>query len=446
MLFSRKDLWRILFPLFIEQILAVTIGMLDTMMVSSAGDAAVSGVSLVDSINILLSNIFAALATGGAVVCSQFLGRKDFEVARTAAKQLIYTTFLAAFSIMAVALLFRGQILSLIFGKVSGSVMKNARIYFLFTALSYPFLALYNSGAAIFRSMGNSKISMYASLLMNLVNISGNALLIFIFHLGAAGAAIATLVSRIVGAMMMIVLLHNKNNTVYVEKILSFTPNYGMIRNILSIGIPSGMENGMFQFGKLLTQSLVSTYSTAAIAANAVANTLASFVYAAGGAFSLALITIIGRCIGAGEKKQAKQYTYKLLGIEYAVMFVVILGLTVFAKQIIGVYNLTEESNLLAFRIVLLHNICAAVMWPVAFSLPNCFRAANDVTFALVISVSSMWVFRVAFGYVFALSFGLGVMGVWVAMMIDWVFRTVMFVIHFARGKWLTKYKTAIAR
>jgi len=219
MLFSRKDLWKILFPLFVEQILAVTVGLFDSMMVSNAGDAAVSGVSLVDSINILLSNVFAALATGGAVVCSQFLGRKDFESARNSAKQLIYSSVAISIVIMTVAIAFRSPILSLVFGKVSTSVMDNARIYFLFTALSYPFLALYNCGAAIFRSMGNSKISMSVSLLMNAINITGNAILIFIFQMGAAGAAIATLLSRIVGSVLITVLLYNRNNSIYIEKI-----------------------------------------------------------------------------------------------------------------------------------------------------------------------------------------------------------------------------------
>lgn len=441
MLFSRKDLWKILFPLFVEQILAVTVGLFDSMMVSNAGDAAVSGVSLVDSINILLSNVFAALATGGAVVCSQFLGRKDFESARNSAKQLIYSSVAISIVIMTVAIAFRSPILRLVFGKVSMSVMDNAKVYFLFTALSYPFLALYNCGAAIFRSMGNSKISMSVSMLMNAINITGNAILIFIFQMGAAGAAIATLLSRIVGSILITVLLYNRNNSIYIEKIFSYKPNYNLIGKILGIGIPSGLENGMFQFGKVLTQSIISTFSTAVIAANAIANTLASFVYAGGGAFSLAMITIVGRCIGAGEEKQAKQYTLKLIGIEYIAMLGVTLFLTAFADPIIGLYRLSDQTNEIALEITLLHNLFAAAIWPIAFSLPNCFRAANDVTFPLVISVFSMWVFRVGCSYLLAFGLEMGALGVWVAMFIDWIFRTVLFVIHFLRGKWVTKYK-----
>ncbi len=441
MLFSRKDLIKILLPLLAEQVLTVTVGMFDSMMVSSAGEAAVSGVSLVDSINILMSNIFAALATGGAVVCSQFLGRKDQNAACKSAKQLYYVALFVSLAIMAVALLFRSALLSLIFGKIDADVMGHAKIYFLFTALSYPFLALYNAGAAVFRAMGNSKISLHVSMGMNAINIAGNAILIYGFHLGAAGAAIATLFSRIVGAIVLLVLSGNAKNPIYVDKLLQYRPDLPMIKNILHIGVPSGMENGMFQFGKLLTQSLVSTLGTAAIAANAVAHTLASFEYAAGGAVGLTMITVIGRCVGAGEREQAKQYTKKLIGVGYAVMVVLAVLLTLFAKPIIGVYKLSPESGELALTLILLHNLFAALIWPLAFTLPNSFRAASDVRYPMFISVFSMWTFRVGFSYILVLGFELSVLGVWLAMFIDWIFRTVFFVIRFANGKWLTKYK-----
>ena len=441
MLFSRKDLTRILLPLLAEQILAVTVGMFDSMMVSSVGEAAVSGVSLVDSINILMSNIFAALATGGAVVCSQFLGRKDQNAACKSAKQLYYVALFVSVAIMVIALCFRSALLSLIFGKIDADVMGHAKIYFLFTALSYPFLALYNAGAAVFRAMGNSKISLHVSMGMNAVNIAGNAILIYGFHLGAAGAAIATLFSRIVGAVVLLVLSGNAKNPIYVDKLLRYRPDFPMIKNILHIGVPSGMENGMFQFGKLLTQSLVSTLGTAAIAANAVAHTLASFEYAAGGAVGLTVITVIGRCVGAGEREQAKQYTKKLIGVGYAVMVALAVLLTLFAKPIIGVYNLSAESSGLALTLILLHNLFAALIWPLAFTLPNSFRAASDVRYPMFISVFSMWIFRVGFSYILVLGFELSVLGVWLAMFIDWIFRTTFFVVRFANGKWLTKYK-----
>ena len=440
-MFSRKYLFKILLPLFAEQILAVTVGMVDTVMVSSAGETAVSGVSLVDSLNLLLNYIFSAMATGGAVVCSQFIGKKDYDTARSSAKQLIWCTTSVAVVIMSIALLFRVPILKLIFGTIEEDVMFHAKNYFLFTALSFPFLAIYGGGAALFRSMGNSKISMIASITMNILNVTGNAILIFGFHLGAAGAAIATLVARIVGATIMMVLIHNKENVIYLENMLSFRPDFAIIKRILGIGIPSGMENGMFQFGKLMTQSLISTFGTAAIAANSVASTLSNFEYAIGTSISLTMITVVGQCIGAEDKKEAKKYTLKLLKIEYLVMIFVVTLISIFSKTIIGFYNLSPEAAKLGHTLILIHGIIVATIWPMGFTLPNAFRAASDVRFTLMVSIFSMWIFRVGFSYVFALGLGLGVLGVWLAMFSDWTCRAIFFLVHFIRGKWLNKYK-----
>lgn len=440
-MFTTKDILRILLPLFAEQILAVTVGMLDTVMVSSAGEAAVSGVSLVNSINLLLNTVFAAMATGGAVICSQFLGKKDEESARLAAKQLMLCTVFVATLVMGVALVFRVPLLKLIFGKIDADVMFHAQRYFLFTALSFPFMAIYGGCAALFRSMGNSKISMIASIITNAVNVTGNAILIYLFHLGAAGAAIATLIARAVGAVIMLYLIHNKHNVIYLDRLLHVKPHFTTIKSILGIGIPNGLENGMFHFGKLLTQSLISTFGTAAIAANSVAHTLSTFEYAIGTAISLAMITIVGQCIGAEDKKAAKGYTLRLMGIEYGVMIGVVVLIGIFANTIIGFYNLSSEASRMGHTLIILHGICVATIWPIAFTLPNSFRAASDVKYPMIISAISMWVFRVGFSYVFALAFDLGVLGVWLAMFCDWGFRALLFLIHFLRGSWLTKYK-----
>ena len=236
-LFSRKSLFKIIFPLIIQQLLAVTIGMADSMMVSSSGEAAVSGVSLVTTLDILLICAFSALATGGAIVISQFIGKKDLDLARSSAKQLIYATTGVAVVIAASVLIFRVPLLNVLFGDVEAEVMKNAQSYFFFIALSFPFLGLFDAGAAIFRAMGNSMISMTSSILMNVINLIGNAVLIFVFHLGAAGAAIATLISRIIGAVIITVLVHNKKNVVYVEKILHYRPNFKLIKNSFPVGI-----------------------------------------------------------------------------------------------------------------------------------------------------------------------------------------------------------------
>lgn len=439
MLFTRKDLTRIIVPLMIEQLLAISIGIIDSMMVSSAGEAAVSGVSLVDTLNLFWVYLFSALGGGGAVVISQFIGKKDYIKAKDSAKQLLWVVFLASSTITAIVTIFRIPILHLVFGDVSSDVMANARIYLLITAFSYPFLGLYNGGAAIFRAMGNSKISMVASIVMNIINVVGNAILIYVFKLGAAGAAIATLLSRVIGSILIVFLVHNKKNIVYVEKLYNFKPDKLLIKKICGIGIPNGLENSMFQFGKVMTQSLISTFGTIQIAANAVGNAMAPLQYVPGNALGLTMITVIGRCVGAQEKEQAKKYAIKLLGITYSAIILISVFMWIFAKPIIGLYGLSPESSSLACELMLLHCIAVSTVWPSGFTLPNSFRAANDVKFTLVVSVCSMWMFRVGLSYVFGLYLNMGVKGVWYAMFCDWTFRAIIFMTRYLKGTWLKR-------
>ena len=313
-IFTREDLKKLIIPLIIEQMLALSIGLFDTLMVSSCGEASVSGVSLVDSISVLLIQILSALATGGAVVCSQYLGKKMPEKAKLSAGQLMFIMLTSSGTVMILVLFLHRFLLRTIFGQIEADVMDAAQIYFLISAISYPFLGVYNAGAALFRSIGNSKISMYTSLVMNVINIGGNAILIYGAGIGVMGAALATLIARMVSALVMVVLLSKKDNPLCITTPGCMHPQKDVIGKILKIGIPSGIENGMFQIGKLLVSSLTATFGTAAIAANAVANSIAGFANIPGIAIGLAMVTVIGRCIGAGEKEQAKWYSRKLLG------------------------------------------------------------------------------------------------------------------------------------
>lgn len=441
MIFSNQDLKKIIIPLVIEQFLTVTIGMLDTVMVAHAGESAVAGVSLVDSVNLLMVYIFTALASGGAVVISQFMGAGKMENANKAAKQLVWAVFAVAFFIMMIMLVFRKGLLAMIFGSITNEVMASAQIYFLFTALSYPFLAFYNAGASIFRAMGNSKISMNVSLMKNLINLFGNALLIYVFNMGSAGAGISTLFSRIIGAGVIMYLVHDKTLPIHIERLFSFKPDFRIIRRICGIGIPHGAENGMFQFGKVITQSLISSMGTVALAANAAASGLVAMQYAPSGAMGTAMTIVVSRCVGAEEKEQAKKYVRKLLGIAYALMASIAIIMAVFSKPLVGLYGLSAESAAMAQQLLVVHSIVLAIIHPVAFCLTSSFRAANDVRYTMIISVISMWTCRVGLSYVFGKYMGMGVMGVWIAMMCDWVFRAIFFGIRFIRGTWLTKYK-----
>ena len=438
-MFTAKDLRKLILPLIVEQFLAVTIGMADTIMVASTGEAAMSSVSLVDAINILLINIFSALATGGAIVASQYLGREDNKRANVAAKQLLLVTTAMSVFIMAVCLIGRNPILDLIFGKIEPEVMDNCRVYFFWSALSYPFLAVYNAGAALYRSMGNSKVSMLTSTLMNAINIAGNALLIFGFHMGVAGAAIASLFARMVGAVLITCLLRFKPHVIQLEAVfkLDFQPE--MIKNILKFGVPTGLENGMFQIGRLMTQGLVATFGLTATTVNAIGMSLSAFPQIPGTAIGLAMVTVVGQCIGARRQEEAKRYTLKLTGLAYLAMGALNLVMLAFLPVVIGIYNPSPATAALARELMLYCIACTILLWPASFVLPNGLRAAGDVRFTMTVSIVSMWAFRIGFSYLLAKGLQMGVLGVWIAMTIDWAFRILCFAIRFFRGKWMNK-------
>ena len=438
LLFSRDALIRLIVPLIIEQFLLMTVGMADTVMVTTAGEATVSGVSLVDNINTLIIQIFSALSTGGAVVVAQYLGRQETHSAKTAAKQLLYAMTGISVVLMILALIFRQHILSLIFGQVEPAVMDSALVYFLLTAAAYPFMGIYNAGAALFRAMGNSKVSMINSFIINVINILVNAILIFGFGMGAAGAGIGTLVSRIAAAVIIMVMLRHPGLTVQVDDIFHFEFNGSMIRRILFIGIPTGMENGMFQAGKLMVLNLITTFGTSAVAANAIANSISGVINVPGSAMGLAIITVIGRCIGAGDTRQAVHYTKLLVGCSYLSMLIMGSALFFSADFLVTLFNLSPEAMAMASQVLKFCAIANMLFWPMAFTLPNSLRAAGDAVFTMVVSLTTMFVCRVALSYVFACSWGLGLgmLGVWLAMFCDWIVRAVCFLWRYWRGNW----------
>ena len=429
-MFTRKDLAKLLLPLIVEQLLAVLVGMADVVMVAAVGETAVSGVSLVDSISILIIQMLAALATGGSVVCAQYIGKKQPENACEAAGQLILVTTMVSVVIAVIALIGNRHLLAMIFGKVENSVMENAQIYFWLSALSYPFLAVYNSCAALYRAMGNSKVSMYASLVMNAINIAGNAICVFGLHMGVGGVGIPTLVSRAFAAILMLFLIQRPQNVIRIRNLQELRFNGRMIKDILKVGVPNGMENTMFQFGKLFLQSLVSSLGTVAIASYAVASNLVTFEYLVGNAIGLGIITIVGQCVGAGEWEQAKQYTKKLVLVNYAALVVICSLMILFRNQVVGIYNLSPEATRTSAEMLFAHSL-AMVVWPLAFTIPYSLRASFDAPFTMYVSVASMWIFRIASAYFFVKVLNLGVMGVWYGMYIDWVFRGLLFVNRF---------------
>ena len=364
-LFTRQQLIALLLPLIAEQALSVTIGLADTLMVSSVGEAAVSGVSLVDSFNTLMIQIMSALATGGAVVTSQYIGRQEPKDAKNAAAQILF--ILSSFSLLVAAVVVAGRhaILRGIFGSIDVDVMRYAETYFLLSALSYPFIGLYNAGAALFRAQGNSKISMMSSLVMNVVNIGGNAVLIYGFKMGVMGAALASLVSRAIACVAVLYLLQRPACPLRVDGLQALAPKARLIQQILRVGIPAGIENGMFQIGKLSVSSLTSTLGTAAIAANAVANTTTTFLNIPANAVGMAALTVVGQCLGAGEKDQAVYYSRRLMLFAYCGAWFMNLSAFLFANRFaLSLFNLSPEAYAMALEVMVWFNIVSLFIWP----------------------------------------------------------------------------------
>ena len=426
-LFSKKDLRKLIIPLILEQTLAITVGMADTMMISSAGEAAVSGVSLVDMFNNLIISVLAALATGGAVVTSQCIGAGRREEACRSARQLVFTEAAITIGISVLVLLFHRQILGLFFGQIEADVMQNAIIYLIISVFSFPLLAVYDSCAALYRSMGNAQITLKISLLMNVINVVGNAIGVYVLKLGVAGVAIPSLVSRGVAGVVLFTLLHNPDNLVFLTR-GKFKVDATIVKRILFIGIPSGIENGIFQLGRVLVVSIIAAFGTSQIAANGVANSLDSMGCIVGQAMSLAMITVIGRCVGAGEEGQVRYYTKKLLGETYFYTAVINSIILLLLPWILQIYGLGEETTRLSYILVMIHDGMAIFLWPASFVLPNMLRACNDVKYTMVVSIFSMITFRIGFSYVFGVHMGWMAVGVWAAMVIDWVFRVLCFV------------------
>lgn len=434
-LFSKQDLRKLIVPLLFEQALAITVGMSDTMMISSVGEAAVSGVSLIDMFNNLIMSILAALATGGAVVTSQFIGAQKQKDAASSAKQLIVSVGVITCIVSVLVMIFNHGIISLLFGKIEKDVFDNAVIYLLISAISFPALAIYNSCAALFRSMGNSKITLKVSVLMNIINIVGNAICIYGLKMGVVGVALPSLVSRVVAGIVLFILLRNPAYPIHIDS-EKYHIRWDIIKRIFYIGIPSGIESGIFQLGRVLVVSIISGFGTIQIAANGVANSLDAMGCICGQAMSLAMITVIGRCVGAGDLEQVRFYTKKLMLQTYlytAIVNVIILSTL---NLTLPLYQLEPETTRLAFILVMIHNGFAILMWPASFVLPNMLRACNDVNYTMVLSIFSMVVFRIGLSLVIAVHFGYGAIGVWIAMIVDWVFRTICFVLRYVKGGW----------
>ena len=437
-MFTKRQIWALLIPLMIEQVLNSLMGTADTMMVSNAGSAAISAVSLVDSINILLINVFAAMATGGTIICAQYLGRRDRDEAVETGRQLLLTVFVIATAVMLVCTLLRAPLLRLIFGRVEAEVMENAKAYLLITALSYPFIAMYNAGAALFRVDGNSRLPMLISMVCNLINIAGNAVLIFGFHMGVVGAALATLISRVLSSVAVMWYLRQPKQTIVIRDYFKIRPKFPRILNIMAVGIPTGIENGMFQFGKLVIQSSVSTLGTTAIAAQAMTSTLELVSSQAPIGLGLGMMTIVGQCMGANRLDEAKHYIKRLTGYSYVATFIACALTALAVKPVTVISGMEAAAAALTIHMTMVICVVKPLVWPMAFTAAYGMRAAGDVRFSMIMSAMVMWLCRVVIATVLMRFMGFGPMGVWIGMFCDWTVRASIYVIRFRSGKWAT--------
>ena len=435
-LFSKRDIRNLVIPLILEQLLGVTVGMLDSIMVSYAGEAAVSGVSLVDSIFILIQQMFAALAAGGAVVAGQYLGMDNKQKACRSVNQLLIVTALAGLAVTLFLYASRSFLLDSVFGKITPAVRSSADVYLLITSASVPFMTSFLTAFAVFRAQGDSKLSLRISVVMNVINLFGNALLVYGFKMGTAGVAIPTLVSRMAGAVICLRYLLRQHRTLHISLPFRFVIERKTLYNILYIGVPNGFESFMFNFGKIILLSLVAEFGTASIAANAIGNNFGLYQVLPGLALSLAMVTVVSRCAGAADIEQARFYTKRLM--KMSTVYCSLATLLVFALSwpVLKIYNVSAEANKLALIITAIHGTGTFFTYTPSFVLPNALRSANDVKYCLIISSVSMWLARVGGSYVLARWFGMGVIGVWLAMQLDWIFRSVCFIRRFKGDEW----------
>lgn len=423
-------------PLFLEQLLIMLVGLADTFVVSYAGEAAVSGVSLVNSFNTIFLYLFTALASGGAVVVSQYIGRKSADKASESVSQLLTVSTVFSVVISIPILLFSESLLRMLFGSVEPAVMDACMTYLRISVYSYPAIAVYNAGAALYRSIGKTSVTMYVSIISNVINVAGNIIGVFYLHAGVAGVAWPSLIARTFSAVVITILCFtNKSGVRYFNRWI-FKWNGLLQKQMLAIAIPNGIESGVFQFVKVALSSLVAMFGTYQIAANGIAQSIWSIASVASVAMGPVFITVIGQCMGADDAAEAEMYFKKLLKLSILISVgwnALVFAATPFVMQ---AYAVSEETRQLVIQLVLIHNLFNALIFPFADPLGKGMRAAGDVKFTMYISLFTTIGVRLVFSYLFGLVLGMGVIGIAYAMCLDWTVRAVIFWVRFKTGKW----------
>lgn len=439
-MFSNRALKEMIVPLFFEQLLVMLVGIADTFVVSFVGEAAVSGVSLVNMFNTIFIYLFTALASGGAVIISQYIGCEDQKNTVKSSSQLLMFSTVFSIIIAIITLIFNRPLLTLLFGKVENSVMEACVTYLRISVYSYPALAIYNAGAALYRSIGKTSTTMYISLISNVINVVGNLIGVFVLDAGVAGVAYPSLIARTFSAVAITVLCFSKSRFAHYSKEWILKWDEPMLKRILNIAIPNGIENGIFQLVKVALSSVVALFGTYQIAANGIAQSIWSLAALIGSAMGPVFITVIGQCMGANQVEEAEYYFHKLMKLTLVLSIIWNVLVFIITPIFMQFYQVSEETRQLVIILVFIHNVFNTVAFPFSGPLSNGLRAAGDVKYTMVVSIASTVLGRLIFSLIFAIGLNLGVIGIALAMCLDWSMRGIIFYIRFRSKKW-TKFK-----
>ncbi len=466
-LFTGKQLFWLIVPIVIEQIFSTSLGFFDSILVSNihAAEAvrsnASNAVGNVDYINNLIIQLFSAFATGGSIVTSQALGAGDNDLANKLAKQLLMLVICVALGVAGLCLLLNRPIIRLFYGHVDPTTFGYQQTYFYVTALSFPFIGLFNACAALLRAQRKSLVTMTSAAISCGVNVALDALFMYVLNLGVLGAGLATLFCRAVPALFMLTLLGREGNLVRVRLWGPFRFDGAMLRRILRIAIPSGVESALFQLGKLMTNTFVNAgvYATGAKSltalneagetisvniqanGNAIANQINNFASVVGGGVGTSCLTVIGQSVGSGDLGQVKHYMRRMFLISYLANGLCV-GLILSLVPVISqLYGYTAEAKAIGQSCLYLCLMFQFFTYPLSFTTPGILKATSDVKYVMYCAVFSMFVMRV--GLAFLLTTDripglpqLGAMGYWIGMCSDWVLRSVLFLSRLLSGRW----------
>lgn len=439
-LYTNRALLALFIPLLIEYALEFFVGLADSIMVASLGEAAISGVSLVDFLMQLLIFSFSALATGGAVVAGQYLGDKQIDKAQNSATQLVWFSTILSTVLMVLVVILRQFLIGILFGQIEADVWMNADMYLYIVALSIPFIAIYNAGAAIFRTTNDATLPMKIMLVCDVLNVIGNAFCIYYLGWDVCGVAIPTVISRVLAALLVMYFAIDEDYRLHIKRTFRHKFDTKILKKVLQVGIPYGIENGLFQLGRVLVLSLVSTFGTMAIAANSVGYAIGIFSVLPGFAINLGLTAVISNCVGANDYEQARYYNKKCLILVFISHIIINVVIFAILPLVLGIYNLSAQTAQMTTEMVIWHGIFAIIIWPLSFTIPATFRGAGDSKSVMYISLAVMFTCRIALSYVIADWMGIGVFGTWIAMFIDWYVRAAIYIYRYFSNKW-TEYR-----